>query len=166
MIASTIKMDKNLSRSPPTRKNKNLLNCRGFDLDEPFRSRQAVYTEQRTGIAGSGAHKAFHDHIAIREKTFQVGCVEIQSDQIRNAVSCPCEHLLEIVDRAIELSPEVAGMDRFAICVDGDLTGTIEDALATGHFVPLHESESVLPFRWVDDFPVQIFLPGQSVSDL
>jgi hypothetical protein len=74
------------------------------------------------------------------------------------------EHLLEIIDRAIELPAEVAGVDGFAVRVDGNLSGTVKDTLAAGHFVPLYEPQSVLPFPRVDDFAFQIFLPGQTVA--
>jgi hypothetical protein len=142
--------------------NDDSFDCGGFDLDEKFGARQTGHPKQRAGIAGASAHQTVHEHTTIREETLEVGRVNVQPDHIRKAEPRRVEHLIEIIDRAIELPAEVAGMDGFAVRVDGNLSGAIQNTLATGHFVPLYEPQSVLPFPRVDDFAFQIFLPGQT----
>jgi hypothetical protein len=143
--------------------NEDSFDCGGFDLDEEFGPREASHSKQGACVTASRSHEALQEHTAIREEALQIGRVNIQSDHILEAEPRRVEHLLEIIDRAIELPAEVAGMDGFAVRVDGNLSGTVQDTLATGHFVPLDESQGILPFPRVDNFPFQIFLPGQTV---
>lgn len=127
-------------------RNDNLFDCGGFDLDEKFGPREPCHSKQRACVPATGPNEALHDHTAVRQEALQIGRVNIQADHVRKAESCLVKHLLEIVDRAVELSAEVPGVDSFAFRVDGNLSSTVKDALAASHFVTLYKPQCILPF--------------------
>jgi hypothetical protein len=141
-----------------------LFGCGGFDFDQEFGSRESRYPKQRTCMPGSSSHEALDDYATVCEEALQIGRVDIQADHIVKAKARRAEHLLEIIDCLIELAAEVAGMDRFALRVNRNLSGAVKDTLGARDFVPLYESESILPFPRVDDFALQSFLPGQTIA--
>jgi hypothetical protein len=141
-----------------------LFRCGGFDFDKEFGSRETRHSEQRAGVAGSGRHEAFHDHAAICEKSFEIGRVDIQADNVGKSKARRAEHLLEVIDGLIELSAEVAGVDRFAIRVDGNLSDAVKHPLPAAHLMPLYEPERILPIPRVDDSSLQFFLHGHAVA--
>lgn len=111
-------------------------------------------SHQRTGVAPARGNETFQQDIPIGDESFDVRCEDMNAHDIGYVAPASLENLLNIVENAIKLAAVIADVKRLAVRVDRNLAGTVEDALGAGHLMSLYEAESVLPFRWIDDFSV------------